>query len=178
MRRALIGACAVAPVLLLGGCGMWPFEKPAPRVEPKAEPRVEPRAEPVPLSERTRRLLASRGLQPIENRPLDVRVDCAFRDETGYGGRLDLDVREASVKRFAATVNIPQRGQCRFALADFRQTTTRPNVTLAGTPGGCTVRMWEQGDQVAVAFNACQSQCDAGTFEYLWPILVEGGRCF
>ncbi len=174
--------CACAAAVLLAGCGMWPFGKPAPRAEPRAEPRaapqVAPKVEQAPLSERARRLLASRNIPIIENRPLNARVDCVFRDESGYGGRLDLDVSDASVQRFAATVDIPGHGQCRFALADFRQTTRLPNVTLAGAAGGCTVRMWEQGVQVAVAFNSCQAQCDRGTFDYLWPILVEGGRCF
>jgi hypothetical protein len=171
MQLARACATAALPTLLLAGCGIWPFGKPAPR---EGAPDL------APLSGRTQRYLASRGLQLIENRPLNVHVDCTFRDEVGYGGRLDLDVRDAVVHRFAATVDIPAHGQCRFALRDFRQTTTLPSVTLAGAPGGCTVRMWQQGNQAAVAFSDCQVQCDAGSFDYLWPILVEtpSGRCF
>jgi hypothetical protein len=184
-RLALSGMTAIAPALLLGGCGIWPFGKPAPQVEPKVveptiEPRAQPRLEQIPLTERTRRYLASRGLSVIETRPLNVRTDCAFRDETGYGGRLDLEVQDAGVHRFMAKVDIPRRGSCRFDLADFRQTTVRQAVTLASARSGCTVHMWEQGSKVTIAFTDCQAQCDSGTFDYLWPILVEtpSGRCF
>ncbi len=183
-RLVLSSMTAVAPALLLGGCGIWPFGKPAPQVEPKVEPKVEPRAQPrleqIPLTERTRRLLASRGLPIIETRPLNVRTDCAFRDETGYGGRLDLEVQDAGVHRFAAKVEIPRRGSCRFDLADFRQAATLPTVKLTSARSDCTVSMWEQGSKVTVAFSGCQAQCDNGTFDYLWPILVEmpSGRCF
>jgi hypothetical protein len=180
LRRALSCMTAVAPALLLGGCGIWPFGKAPPPVEPKAEPRVQTPAERRPLSDRTKRYLASRGFEVIPERPLDVGVDCSFRDETGYGGRLDLEVRQADVRRFVARVDVPKRGSCRFELADFRQSKSLPTVTLAALRGSCTVRMWEQGRQVTVAFSDCQTQCDGGTFDYLWPILVEvpSGRCF
>jgi len=183
LRRALSCMTAVAPVLLLGGCGLWPFGKPPSPAEPeqpRQAPRAEPRAEPRPLSERTRRYLASRGHEVIKERALNVRADCRFRDEVGYAGRLDLEVKEADVRRFAAQVDVPGRGSCRFDLADFRQVAALPTVTLNGARGRCTVRMWEQGSQVTVAFSDCQAQCDGGTFDYLWPILVEGsgGRCY
>ncbi|RLJ68289.1 hypothetical protein DFR35_0847 [Sulfurisoma sediminicola] len=183
LRRALSCMTAVAPALLLGGCGLWPFGKPPSPAEPeqpRQAPRAEPRAEPRPLSERTRRYLASRGHEVIEERPLNVRADCSFRDELGYAGRLDLEVRDADVRRFAARVDVPRRGSCRFDLADFRQATSLPTITLTGAQSRCTVRMWEQGSKVTVAFSDCQAQCDGGTFDYLWPILVEApsGRCF
>lgn len=181
LRSAVSCMTVVAPTLLLGGCGIWPFGKPpAPAEEPKAEPRAV-RPQPTrPLSERTKRYLASRGHEPIEDRPLNVRADCSFRDEVGYAGRLDLEVRDANVQRFAARVDVPRRGSCRFDLADFRQAAALPTVTLAGASSRCTVRMWEQGSKVTVAFSDCQAQCDGGTFDYLWPILVEApsGRCF
>jgi hypothetical protein len=184
LRRTLTCMTAVAPALLLGGCGIWPFGKAPPPAEPKAEPQVEPRAEQRmerrPLSERTRRYLASRGHEVIKERPLNVRADCSFRDEVGYAGRLDLEVQDAGVRRFAAKVDVPKRGSCRFDLGEFRQATALPTITLASTSSRCTVRMWEQGSQVTVAFSDCQAQCDGGAFDYLWPILVEApsGRCF
>lgn len=184
LRRTLSRMTAVAPALLLGACGIWPFGKEPPSAEPKAEPRVEPRAEPRtearPLSERTKRYLASRGHAVIQDRPLNVRADCSFRDEVGYAGRLNLEVKDADVRRFAAKVDVPKRGSCRFDLGEFRQATALPMITLASTRSSCTVRMWEQGSKVTVAFSDCQTQCDGGTFDYVWPILVEApsGRCF
>jgi len=186
MRRfgPACGFATILPALLLGGCAGKPVEAPAAparSVERPASPAAAERMEKTrPLSERTQRYLASRGLELIKERPLNVRADCAFRDEAGYGGRLDLEVEDAGVRRFAAWVDIPKRGSCRFALGDFRQAAALPTVTLASVRSGCMVRMWEQGRQVTVAFSGCQAQCDGGTFDYLWPILVESpsGRCF
>jgi hypothetical protein len=96
----------------------------------------------------------------------------------GYGGRLNLDVKNAAVKRFDAQVNIPKRGTCRFQLRDFEQTQTAP-VQLTSNQTGCKVHMWEQADQVTVAFRDCRSECSGDSVDYLWPILVDNrkGRC-
>jgi hypothetical protein len=39
--------------------------------------------------------------------------------------------------------------------------------------------MWEQGNNVTIAFNNCPKSCDGDAFSYLWPLIVEGksGRC-
>ncbi len=77
---------------------------------------------------------------------------------------------------------IKGRGTCRFALADFRQESTVPQVLLRHAKDSkCTVRMWrEQGEKITVAFNSCHKSCDGKAFDYLWPILVESttGQCF
>lgn len=122
---------------------------------------------------------AARGqLKPMPVRPLNVQTDCQFQDEAGYRGRARLDISYSEVRSFAAAVDVPRRGSCRFDLADFRQVRTEPHVELRGQDG-CTVRMWEQGEQVTVAFSQCAGRCDRGTFDYVWPILVDrsSGRC-
>ncbi len=120
---------------------------------------------------------ARRG--PIPLRPLNVRSDCAFKDETGYNGAMKLRVAAGLVQEFEATVNHPKHGTCRFALRDFRQTKDMPNVELQGERRRCTVRMWEQGRQVAVAFSACKTMCSGDVVDYLWPILADAynGSC-
>lgn len=122
---------------------------------------------------------AARGrLKPMPVRPLTVRADCQFKDEAGYGGTARLDVSYSEVRSFAATVDVPKRGSCRFDLADFKQVQKEPHVELRARDG-CTVRMWEQGEQVTVSFTQCASRCSRGTFDYVWPILVDrpSGRC-
>lgn len=111
-------------------------------------------------------------------RPLDVKTDCHFKDEAGYGASAVLDVTASEVHSFAATVNVPKRGSCRFDLADFRQVRREPHVELRAGDG-CTVRMWEQGNQVTVAFAECAKRCTRDTFDYVWPILVDrpSGHC-
>jgi hypothetical protein len=66
-------------------------------------------------------------------------------------------------------------------LANFEQTEKLPQALLKHkTEEGCSVRMWEQGAKVTVAFNACPKSCERDAFSYLWPIMIEAksGRCF
>lgn len=117
-------------------------------------------------------------LKPMPIRPLNVQADCRFKDEVGYSGSALLDVSYSEVSRFKASVNVPKHGSCHFDLADFEQVRKEPHVELRARDG-CVVRMWEQGDQVTVAFAQCASRCDRNTFDYVWPILVDrpSGRC-
>ena len=104
-------------------------------------------------------------------RPINVKTECNFRDESGYNGALKLDVAEAKVKAFEAQVNIPKRGACRFDLKDFRQTKELPAIELSQPRGRCIVRVWEQGERVTVAFQQCEKMCSGNSYSYLWPIL-------
>ncbi len=117
-------------------------------------------------------------LKPMPIRPLNVQADCRFKDEVGYSGSALLDVSYSEVSRFKASVSVPKRGSCHFDLADFEQVRKEPHVELRASDG-CVVRMWEQGDQVTVAFAQCASRCDRNTFDYVWPILVDrpSGLC-
>ncbi len=116
---------------------------------------------------------------PIPVRPLNVRTECNFRDESGYNGALKLKVAEARVQAFQAKVNIPRRGACRFDLKDFRQTRELPAIELTQNRGRCIVRMWEQGSRVTVAFQQCEKMCSGNSHSYLWPILNDrrDGTC-
>ena len=123
--------------------------------------------------------LVGRKLKPIPDRELNVRTRCAFKDVQGGRGSMDLQVTKAEVKRFVAEVTIPKQGLCRFDMKEFEQTARMPNVVLHDKGSACTVRMWEQGKGVTVAFNGCQARCSGDAFSYLWPILVDtrSGRC-
>jgi hypothetical protein len=127
-------------------------------------------------------LAASSGKRmpaPIPVRPLNVSTQCEFRDEVGTHGRMALQIEEASVKRFNAEVTIPKRGVCSFDLARFRQTEKLPTPVLSAGDSSCRVYIWEQGNAVTVAFNACEAYCTADAYDYLWPILVDNpsGEC-
>ncbi|MDR2240177.1 MAG: hypothetical protein LBE33_07020 [Zoogloeaceae bacterium] len=116
---------------------------------------------------------------PIPVRPLNVKAECRINDEAGLTGALTLNITEAKVNAFAATVNIPKHGTCRFALKDFSQTKTLPIVELSQTKGNCIVRVWEQGERVTVAFSRCEKQCTGGAFSWLLPIIHDrrDGTC-
>lgn len=149
---------------------------PGPDVVEEAPAAAEQKVESQPLKH-----LAGRRLKPMPTRPLNVRSKCSYRDDIGTRTRLSLLVKDAEVKTFTADVNMPKHGACRFDLQHFRQTAALPQVLLAARDGSdCTVRLWEQGDRVTVAFNNCPQSCDGEAFSYLWPIMVEAktGRCF
>ncbi|WP_228273604.1 hypothetical protein [Rhodocyclus tenuis] len=170
-RRGRLLALAA---LLLAACATPPVPPPAEPLPPE-----EVQAEEAMRSQPLRHLLG-RNLKPMPVQALNVRTRCSFRDEIGTRGKLDLHVSDAVVKRFAAEVNMPGKGSCRFDLKSFAQTEKLPTVLLTAAESGCKVRIWQQEKGVTVAFNGCAAQCTGDSFSYLWPILVDArsGRCF
>ena len=165
MDRKLV---LLLPALLLGACAT-PEKAPPPAEAPK----------PAPVTKAPPAVAKPSRPGPIPVRPLNVKTECKFRDETGYNGALKLDVAGAQVHAFEAKVNIPKRGACRFDLKDFRQTRELPAIELSQTKGSCIVRMWEQGERVTVAFQQCEKMCSGSSYPYLWPILNDrrDGSC-
>lgn len=167
---------------LLAGCATQAPEvaqKPAPAPAPAPAPKPDTRKQQTEPPREVYSRLAGRTIKPIQVRPLNVKANCSFRDPDGYGGRLDLLVQESRVQRLQAAVEVPKRGSCAFDLKDFRQTASEPAVVLSASGSRCLVRLWEQEGRVTVAFNGCHDRCDGGSFEYVWPILVDArsGRC-
>jgi len=169
---------ALLPALLLAGCAKPPAPEPEPvpvaAVVDVAEPPARARIQSQPLKH-----LLGRNLKAMPDKALELRAKCSFRDVAGGHGTMDVQVSKAEVKRFVAEVSIPHQGQCRFDMKNFQQTARLPNVVLTDESSGCVVRMWEQGKDVTVAFNACAEKCSGDAFSYLWPILVDtkSGRC-
>ncbi len=165
---------------LLAGCASMETAKaPAPKAAPpEAAAKAEPAAKPEETAgPKHRERTAKKGMRTLPTRPLNVKADCSFKDPTGYRGTMKLDVKEAKVGRFEASLDIPPYGSCRFDLKDFRQTEEMPNPLLKAGAGGCEVRMWEQGRRVTVAFSRCRDMCTStAAFERLWPILADSGN--
>lgn len=178
MKRFL----AVAALFLLTSCATQePVSSSSAESQPIAEapPASRSTARSDKLESQPLKYLVGRKLKPIPDKELDVRTRCAFKDVQGGRGSMDLQVTKAEVKRFVAEVTIPKQGVCRFDMKQFEQTARMPNVVLNDKGSACTVRMWEQGKGVTVAFNSCQARCSGDAFSYLWPILVDtrSGRC-
>lgn len=174
--RPVVAVVALAAALVAGACAT-----PKTPVPPDPHRATVPDAAPAPAEPQAEAEPAPRGrgrLKPMPVRPLNVKTDCRFKDEVGYAASAVLDVDYSEVRAFAATVDVPKRGSCRFELADFKQVRREPHVELRAGDG-CIVRMWEQGDQVTVAFSECAKRCTRGTFDYVWPILVDrpSGQC-
>jgi len=172
-------AGAATLTLWLGACATPPSPPPPAPTPVEAAPTTK-EAEPGRIESQPLKHLLNRQLKPMPVQALNVRTTCAFHDEGGTRGKLDLHVKDAEVQRFTAEVSMSNRGVCRFDMKDFRQTATLPAVVLSDKTSGCLVRMWEQEKDVTVAFNGCQAQCSGESFSYLWPILVDtrNGRCF
>lgn len=174
----------VLPILLmLSACA----ELPKPASEPVDERKVEGAvAQPQETGESptfknsTLKYLAKRNLKPQPTRPLNVKSSCSHKDAVGTRTRLDLLVREAEVKKLSLDVDIKGRGACHFDLGQFQQEARLPQVLLRHQKqSGCTLRMWEQGNEVTLAFNSCPKACEGQAFDYLWPVIVDArnGRC-
>ncbi len=170
LRRAL----ALLSVAWLAACAA---PEPPPTISTSV-PERSPDAKPA-LRNDTLKHLANRQLKPIDTRPLNAKAGCSFRDPDGYRGKLRLDVKESNVRRFEANVSVPKQGDCSFKLQDFQQTASAPIVLLVAKHSGCKVNLWEQGDQVTVAFRDCRAECSGSSVDYLWPILVDNrkGSC-
>jgi hypothetical protein len=157
--KRVAGRLALAVTFVLAGC--VPLQRPAPQDVPADTGVVRPLPEQ-----------PWRGGKPmrIPERPLEVNTECRYRDDAGVEGSLVLEVSGSKVERFASRIDMGRRGSCRFDLSQFRQTAFTPAPTLVA--GGCTVSIWEQGDQVTVSYRNCAGQCTPGAHEYLWPTLV------
>ena len=170
-------------VVVLAAAGCAEVEKqpePVAVEEPVIEKQAAESKEPK-FKNSTLKYLANRNLKPQQTRPLNVRSRCNHRDAIGTQTRLDLLVKEASVKTFVAEVSMKGHGSCRFDLNEFEQVEKMPQALLRHKKqSDCLVRMWEQGPKVTIAFNSCPKSCDGQAFDYLWPIMVEAknGRCF
>ena len=140
-------------------------------------PSLQPSVPPSESVEEEHPSTAPGRLKPMVVRPLDIKANCRFREEAGYAASAVLDIEQSEVKAFSATVDVPHRGSCRFDGA-FTQTRRLPSVELRAQ-GGCTVNIWEQGAQVTVGFSNCARRCKRGTFDYVWPIIVDrtSGEC-
>ena len=173
MLRRLCLSLAV----LLAACAEVP-PAPAPVVVP--EPPA-PVVEETKIKSQPLKYLVGRNRKPQPTRPLNVKSRCSHRDAIGTQTNLQLLVKEALVKDFTAQVSMKGHGTCRFNLKDFDQAEKLPQALLRHKQDSdCSVRMWEQGQQVTIAFNSCPKACEGDAFSYLWPIVVEAksGRCF
>ena len=172
-------AWAFLAVLLVAACAE--VEK-TPTPEPASAPEKQPTTTASPkFKSDTLKYLSKRHIEPQPTRPLNIRSRCTHKDAIGTMTRLDLLVKNAEVQSFTAQVTMKGYGTCSFNLNDFEQSEKLPQALLKHKhEAGCSVRMWEQGPKITIAFNSCPKSCEKDAFSYLWPIMVEAksGRCF
>ena len=112
-------------------------------------------------------------------RSFSVNTQCNFRDETGNFGKATVDIASSKVNALKVELTMPKRGSCRYDLASFRQTQALPSIELTG-PRNCRIHIWEQAEQITVAFADCHQMCSpASAHDYVWPLLIDKatGQC-
>lgn len=172
-------AVAALVVVLLAGCASkepQPTARPAPAPTPAPEV-AKPAPAPAAPTE-TYSKLAGHVIKPNVAKPMNVKTECSYRDPTGYGGQLKLAVSNSDVSALQADIQVPKRGNCSWALKNFRQTAKEPTLTL-NSSGACSIRLWQQEDKITVAFANCKASCQGDSFDYVWPIIVntKTGKC-
>ncbi len=117
---------------------------------------------------------------PIADRAIDLDGRCVQREEDGFSEDATLVVEHSTVRALAWRIALSQRGQCRFDLAEFRQTKKRPHIELAATDGSrCKLLVWQQPGRVTLAHADCQAHCTPGIYDSAWPVLFDpqSGGC-
>lgn len=145
---------------------------------PKVAPVSPAQASAAPAGSTRARALAHARAQQTQ-KPISASYRCSFRNETGYNGSSSASIEAGVVRALATRVEVPGRGSCDFAWSGFRQTQTTPSIELVHADR-CTVRVWQQGQQLTVSYSNCAARCTgADTFKYVWPVLVDlrRGRC-
>ena len=108
---------------------------------------------------------------PIAYRPITIDARCAQREEDGFREDARLHVSDNEVRAIDWQLWVGDRGSCRFALADFRQVRTKPQVELAARDGsGCRLFVWQEPGRVTLAHAQCEDRCTAGIYDEAWPV--------
>lgn len=176
-RAAYLLTVSILTVSTLAGCSVRRAAIPSGVPEPVAMPKREATREPrVPEPVEAQQAKPAVPL-PIPARLLQVQAECSYRDDVGVEGSLGIVVKKSRIEHFVSRVDMGRRGSCEFDLRDFRQVRFDHTPTLVA--GGCTVRLWEQGDEVTVAYRDCAAHCTASAHDYLWPTLIarSAGTC-
>ena len=117
---------------------------------------------------------------PIAYHPITIDAHCAQREEDGFREDAQLAVTDNRVRRIDWQLWVGERGTCRFALADFRQTREKPQVELQAIDGsGCKLLVWQQPGRVTLAHTDCVAHCTRGIYEEAWPVSFDpsSGGC-
>ncbi len=117
---------------------------------------------------------------PIAYHPISIDGRCVQREEDGFREDARLVVDDNRVRAIDWQLWVGERGTCRFALADFRQTREKPQVELlANDRSGCRLFVWQEPGRVTLAHADCEARCTAGIYDEAWPVLFDAasGGC-
>lgn len=118
-------------------------------------------------------------LRPIAEQAVSLNGRCEGTGQTGLRESSALTVTANTVRALSWQVDGGPRGQCRFDLADFRQTRSRPHIELAARSGtGCRLMIWRDPRHITLSHAGCERQCPSGLLADALPVIfdpVSGG---
>ena len=117
---------------------------------------------------------------PIAYHPITIEGHCAQREEDGFREDARLSVIDNRVRALDWQLWVGQRGSCRFAFDDFRQTRERPHVELvARDDRDCKLMVWQEPRRITLAHTGCAARCTPGVYDEAWPVSFDpsSGAC-
>lgn len=120
------------------------------------------------------------GPSPIPDRDIDLTADCRRTEEDGFREDAQLRVSDNTVQQLSWKLWVGNRGQCRFDMAEFRQTRRKPHIEMASRDGSaCKLLIWQEPRRVTLAHVNCERRCTPGIYEEAWPVMFDpaGGGC-
>jgi len=120
------------------------------------------------------------GPAPIADRPITLNGACSQTEDDGFREQAVLTVDANRVDALSWQIWVGKRGTCRFELAEFRQTRSRPSIELLARDGsGCKLMVWQDPRRITLAHAGCEQRCTPGVYEEAWPVMFDpgSGRC-
>lgn len=114
------------------------------------------------------------GTAPIADRPIDIGGFCAQTEDDGFREEARLQVAGNRVAELSWRLWVGRRGSCRFELADFRQTRSRPSIELVARDGSaCKLMIWQDPRRITLAHADCEQRCTPGIYDDAWPVMFD-----
>ncbi|MEO8935583.1 MAG: hypothetical protein ABI277_02940 [Burkholderiaceae bacterium] len=117
---------------------------------------------------------------PIAYHPITIDAHCVQVEEDGFREDARLAVDDNRVRAIDWRLWVGRRGNCRFALNEFRQTRAKPQIELVATDGsGCRLFVWQEPDRVTLAHAGCEARCTNDIYDEAWPVSFDpsSGGC-
>ncbi|MDO4905353.1 MAG: hypothetical protein Q4A16_07375 [Lautropia sp.] len=114
----------------------------------------------------------------------DFSGHCQQKEIDGFTEDARLQISGGQVQMLDWSIKVGRKGQCRFDLADFRQTRNSPHIELqavsAGQRSSCKLLVYGEPRRLTLAHRGCDAFCSKkGLSEEAWPVMFNPttGRC-
>lgn len=108
---------------------------------------------------------------------INTNIACEQREDDGYYDKITARVTNNVVTQLNWVSN-PRQGRCTFALQNFKQVKTQPQVDLQSiNDRRCHIYMWQDANYITISSANCNQSCAVA--DDLLPILInpQTGAC-